>query len=106
MKYLFFALTILVSSTAFAKVELFVPKKSALEYKNVAISMHDNGQFKDCEEMGIIHSRNATIFQGKKGMLKRMRKQAGKVGATHVLIKTSDYGQAIGAVFYCSKKSN
>jgi len=101
MKYIIFILTLLISSSALAKVELFVPKKTPTDYKNVHVSMHDNGQFKNCMEMGVIHSRNATVFQTKKGMFKRMRKQAGKVGATHVLIKTYDFGQALGSVFHC-----
>jgi hypothetical protein len=106
MKYLIVALILVMCSTAFAKVELMGSKKAPRNCEDVVITMQDNGQFKGCEEMGIIHSRNATIYQTKNGMFKRMRKQAGAVGATHILVKTSDLGQMIGSVFYCSSESS
>jgi len=106
-------LTILLlsfSSTALAKVELFVPKKSSVSPDSVKVTSYDRGQFKKCEEMGIIHSR---AFWGglstKKGMLKRMRKHVGKVGGTDILLKDTGHGDYSGSnvgngvVFYCPK---
>jgi hypothetical protein len=106
-----FVVCMLFTFSAHARVELFMDKKHAVSWKQVKISAYDRGQFKNCEEMGIVHSQAFWGgFSTKKGMLKRMKKQAGKVGATDILLKDTGHGDYSGSnvgngvVFYCPKK--
>lgn len=106
MKILALLLVLLFAVPAMAKVEIFVPKKTPIPGDQVKVSMHDRGQFNKCEEMGIVHNSN---FWGgmatKKGMIKRARKQVGKVGGTDILFKeTTIRGgtqQSTAIIFYC-----
>lgn len=107
MKYILFIFLFLISSPLLAKVELIVPAKPAIPRDQVQISMYDRGQFEKCEEMGIVHNKSWSGWQTKKGLFKRMRKQVGKVGGTHVLVhQTNRRGsqEATGSVFYCPSK--
>ncbi|MBI4411192.1 MAG: hypothetical protein HY541_01760 [Deltaproteobacteria bacterium] len=101
----FFGLPIL----AHAKFVLTGKTHPAVSPDDIRMSFYDRGQFKNCEEMGLVHSQNAftPLLQTKKGMLERMKKQAAKNGVTDILMTQSKLGEFSGAqqgegvAFYC-----
>jgi len=105
---LIFLTTLFTTTSASARVELFGPAKPAISENEVTFTMLMRDEYKNCEEMGIVHSRNFTAMQTKKGMFKRMKKQAAKVGANLIVMVDTRLGQwtglqqGDGMVFYCA----
>lgn len=90
-------LTLSFSITALAKVELFTDKKPAIKPDQVKITTRIEKTAK-CEEMGIVHSK--AYWGGlstKKGMLKRMRKHAAKVGANLIFLANTGHDAGSGS---------
>lgn len=110
-KMLVFTLVLIFSclaSLAHAKFVLTGQTHPAVSPDHVRISFYDRGQYKNCEEMGLVHSQNAfSLIQTKKGMLTRIKKQAAKSGVTDILMTQSKLGefsgvqQGEGVAFYC-----
>ena len=97
-----------LSPLVHAKFVLTGQTHPAISPENIRISFYDRGQYKNCEEMGMVHSQNAfSLIQTKKGMLTRIKKQAAKSGVTDILMTQSKLGefwgvqQGEGVAFYC-----
>lgn len=59
-----------LSPSAYAKFVLTGKTHPAVLPDNVRISFYDRGQYKNCEEMGMVHSQNAfSLIQTRKATL-------------------------------------